>query len=184
MSQDMIANQEIESLEGLVSPPQLPVDLLDADIALEMPMIALLTSISSSDARLATYLSNPANQAIIPMINAFRDWIAAQEATGTRDEWARYLVSQREMLLDSTWAAYDGEANEVELAVRELIGDELLGASLLMRFLREAEVLDDEDERRFVSLWNWLLVNELLSNNEEEALDEKPTEAARTVDEW
>jgi hypothetical protein len=55
---------------------------------------------------------------------------------------------------------------------------------LLMRFLREAEVLDDEDERRFVSLWNWLLVNELLSNNEEEALDEKPTEAARTVDEW
>jgi hypothetical protein len=169
MSQDMIANQEIESLEGLVSPPQLPVDLLDADIALEMPMIALLTSISSSDARLATYLSN---------------WIAAQEATGTRDEWARYLVSQREMLLDSTWAAYDGEANEVELAVRELIGDELLGASLLMRFLREAEVLDDEDERRFVSLWNWLLVNELLSNNEEEALDEKPTVAARTVDEW
>jgi hypothetical protein len=133
-------------------------------------------------------LSNPANQAIIPMINAFRDWIAAQEATGTRDEWARYLVSQRETLLDSTWAAYDGEANggadEVPLEVRELIGDDLLGASLLMRFLREVEVLDDEDERRFVSLWNWLLVNELLSNNEEEALDEKPTVAARTVDEW
>jgi hypothetical protein len=172
MSQQINTDEMTIDIESLISPPQLPMDLLSEAAALEIPFIAFLIAITAVDPRLGEYLSDPAKAKAVPVLNAFREWIAAQESTGTREQWADYILDSHEKVTESTWNLYDDEVpQQVPPEVRVMIGDELTGTALFMSWLNEVGLLTDEEEIQFRSLWNYWLVADLMSDDDSETVD-------------
>jgi hypothetical protein len=168
-------NDEFEDLTGLISPAGFPIDLALVDNVLELPTISLLIAIGSDDERIANYMNDPRNQSARRVLEAFRGWVRDQTAESSRDLWSEYLGKSRDELVDAVWSQYDSRG-VVEFDARDLIGDNLIGTAIFFRFLAEAGVITDADEGRFVSLWNWALVMDLMSVDSEEDETAVPTE--------
>jgi hypothetical protein len=183
MSQQINTDEMTIDIESMVSPPQLPVDLLSEPTALEIPLIAFLIAITAVDPQLGDYLRDPANAKSVPMLNAFREWITAQESTGTREQWADYILDSHEKVIESTWNLYDEVPPQVPPEVRFMLGDELTGTALFMSWLNEVGLLSDEQEIQFRSLWNYWLVADLLSDDESETDDAAAAEPVADRDE-
>jgi len=167
-------NEEFEDLAGLISPAGFPIDLALLDNVLVLPTVALLIAIGSDDERIANYMNDPR------VLEAFRGWVRDQTAESSRDLWSEYLGRSRDELVDSVWGQYDSRG-VVEFDTRDLIGDNLIGTAIFFRFLAEAGVITDADEGRFVSLWNWALVTDLMSDDSED--DDEPAPIEETS-EW
>ena len=173
-------NDEFEDLTGLISPTGFPIDLVLVDNVLALPTITLLIAIGSDDERIVRYMDDPGNQSARRVLEAFRGWVRDQTAGSSRDLWSEYLGRSRDELVDAVWGQYDPRG-VVEFETRDLIGDNLIGTAIFFRFLAEAGVITDVDEGRFVSLWNWALVTDLMSEDSEE--DEAPAPKQETS-EW
>lgn len=171
---------EMEDFTGLVSPPGLP-DLTDASLARAVPLAILALATGVRTPYLQEFLDNPANGDALPAVEGFTDWCASNIDVAGRDAWLDYLATSRADLLTSAWAAYDPDGL-VEVVLRDTSGDDLIGASLWFTYLAAVGVISDDDEPRWYNLWTFLIVNDLLGDEDED--DESTSAPTKEDDEW
>jgi hypothetical protein len=170
-----------ENFEGLVSPPGLP-DLAQADLARALPLVCLSLAVGASTQYLDEFINSPANVDVLPAVEGFANWCNDNIDTGGRDGWLDYLAKSRADLVVAAWSAYDPD-DLVEEIVRETVGDDLIGASLWFSYLTYAGVISDDDESKWASLWHFLAVSDLLSDDVEDPIEES-TNVPPKEDEW
>ncbi len=169
-----MTDTQTEDLTGLVSPIGLP-DLAQADMARNLPLVALSLAIGRSTPYLEEYLNDPSNRDIMPVLDRFQTW-ATRSAVDGEGPWLEYLADSRATLLEAAWSAYDPDGL-VEASVRDLIGDEILGSAIWFSFLHSTGIITEEDESRWTNLWTYAIVNDLLADDESDdgSLTEEPT---------
>lgn len=153
---------QTEEFTDLVSPAGLP-DLTQAEVARSLPLVALSLAIGRSTPFLEEYLNNPLNKDVMPVLERFQTW-ATKSAIDGEDPWLEYLADCRATLLEAAWSAYDPEGH-VEDAVRDLVGDELLGNALWFSFLRSTGIINEDDEARWTNLWTFAIISDLFGDD-------------------
>jgi hypothetical protein len=169
----------LENFEGLVSPPGLP-DLSQAELARALPLVCLSLAVGASTPFLDEFINSPANVDVLPAVEGFANWCNDNIDAGGRDAWLGYLAKSRADLVSAAWSAYDPQGH-VEEVVRETVGDDLIGASLWFSYLDYAGVISDEDESKWASLWHYLAIDDVFS---EDNTSEESTNVSPKEDEW
>lgn len=153
-----------EQFEGLVSPPGTP-DLLDAHVARLMSLAITTTSIGRYDDPLfETMKESPDYEKYRPWLAEFDAWAKSQHG-GDMDGWLRFMASHAIDLESRLFDAYDPEGL-LDKETRLSIGDSIIGAALWFGFLRQRGTVSEEDETRFVNLWCWMFIQDILPGNE------------------
>ncbi len=184
MSSTSPESETTEDFTGLVSPEGLP-DLTQAALARSLPLSVLSLAIGATTPYLEEFLANPVNGDILPALERFQRWSEDNVAVAGLDAWLGYLADSRAVALTNLWDAYDPEAL-VEDVVRDTVGDEVLGAALWFSYLADVGVIGDDDESRWCDLWDFLIVNDLLADDDEEdgGDHDVPSVSIKEDDEW
>jgi hypothetical protein len=165
-----IVEKVLASYGGLVSPAGLP-DLSQAELARSLPTCVLARAIGAQSDYLDEFLANPLNQDILPGLERFRVWSDANTASGGEDQWFTYLAQSRADLLKSVWGFYDPEGDFDDI-LRELVGDQLIGAAIWFSFLADTGVISAEDESSWCTVWNACIVNDFICDIKEGVFDD------------
>ena len=179
-----MSNLGTEDLNGLVSPDAINLD--DVELARSLPLVVVSLAVqqTSSD-YFKEFLGNPMNSDTLPLLERFQSWIeqSISDVQGSsHDDWLDYLATSRAEALASFWIAYDPDGLTVGEPVRDVVGDELLGTALFFQFLESVRLVSDHDSQRWTNVWNFLTYTDLLSDDDEEIVEEA-TPRQRS-DEW
>ena len=169
MSSTSTGTEATDDFTGLVSPEGLP-DFTQAALARSLPLSVLSLAIGATTPYLEEFLANPVNGDVLPALEKFQRWSDDNVAVAGLDSWLGYLADSRATALNNLWDAYDPQ-HLVEDVVRDTAGDEVLGAALWFSYLADVGVISSDDESRWRDLWDWLIVEDLFADNDDE--DEK-----------
>lgn len=176
-----IASDQYEDLTGLVSPPEVGVDLAQPEVARDIPLaiVALCVGLPENEG-LRLVRENPDYVGLLPALDAFSTWVTTSHQ-GDLDSWDGYLRSTRATMLDRALSAYDvaGElSNDERDLIGELIGDSLLGAAIFFSFLNDHNMVSDVDESRWSNLYTWLVIQDLIEAGDEDVSPQESAEEA------
>ena len=185
MTSTSTESEETEDFTGLVSPEGLPFDLAQAELARSLPLAALSLAIGATTPYLTEFLANSVNGDVLPALERFADWCASNINVAGLDSWLGYLADSRAMALTNLWNAYDPE-HLVEDDVRDTAGDEVIGAALWFSHLADVGIVGSDDEPKWCSLWDWLIVEDLFTDdeNEDDGDRESTNSPTNEEDEW
>lgn len=178
-----MSNIETEDLTGLVSPDAINLD--DAALASTIPLVCLSLAVGATTDLFSEYVNNPMNSDTLPLLERFQSWIekSISDVQGSsHDDWLYYLATSRAESLTNFWTAYDPDGFIVDEPARDVVGDELLGTALFFQFLSSVGLLSESDASRWENCWHFLTYTDLLSDDDEEIVEES-TPSQRS-DEW
>jgi hypothetical protein len=170
---------EFEDLEGLVSPQGINLD--DASLARSLPLVITSLAVQqTSGDYFNEFISNEANVDVLPLLEKFQQWVDGNVEKGVQP-WLEYLAAARQQILKNFWSAYDPDnlsGND------ELPGDDLLGTSLLFRYLESTNLVSERDAQRWTNVWQFLTFTDLIADDDEDDTPEESTSSTEGNDEW
>lgn len=166
-----MSTYETENLTGLVSPAGLP-DLLDAHVARVMAVAVTSVATGQYGAPILESLRQSEDyETYRPWLAMFDEWVRAQHG-GDLDAWIHYMAVQAGELEKSIFSVYDPDGL-IDDQTRFSSADPLIGSALWFSYLRQIGTIDEDDERRFVNLWCWLVVQDLLGDEPDKNLNDE-----------